>query len=199
MVVALDGDAFGRKNSVKVAAGLLAIGKQSAITNWPEEHDPASYLATHGDAGLLAVTRSGGEAAPPEEVRPRPSHVVVAAYLAEAAPRGKVASTVLAPANKLTGSAQSRYLTAAAEVLVTYGIELAKQPSGVDPAVAARLLATTMKHAPAPSEAAWQYELVRQCTRQGHAAVAAHLQNLAPPPTPDPLPAPEVGLTPALA
>jgi DNA primase len=199
VVVALDGDDFGRKSGVKVAAGLLAIGKQSAITNWPEGHDPASYLAEHGDAGLLAVTRSGGAMAPPEEVRPRPSHVAVAMYLAEAAPRGKVASTVLAPANTLTGSAQSRYLAAAASVLVAYGIESAKQPSGVDPAVAARLLATTMKHAPAPSEAAWQYELVRQCARQGHAAVAAQLQVLAPPPAPAPAPTPEVGLTPALA
>ena len=199
VVVALDGDEFGRKNNAKVATGLLAVGKQSATVEWPKDHDPASYLATHGDAGLLAVTRSGGEAAPPEEVRPRPSHVVVAAYLAEAAPRGKVASTVLAPANKLTGSAQSRYLAAAAEVLVAYGIESATQPSGVDPAVAARLLATTMKHAPAPSEPAWQYELVRQCARQGHAAVAAHLQNLAPSPTPIPAPAPEVGLAPTLA
>ena len=199
MVVALDGDEFGRKNNAKIAAGLLAIGKQSATVEWPKDYDPASYLATHGDAGLLAVTRSGGEAALPQEVRPRPSHVVVAAYLASAAPRGKVASTVLAPANTLTGSAQSRYLTAAAEVLVTYGIELAKQPNGVDPAVAARLLNTTMKHTPAPSEAAWRYELVRQCARQGHLAVAAQLQVLAPTPTPAPASAPEVGLTPALA
>jgi DNA primase len=58
-VLAGDGDQPGRQANLEWARRILAKGRESVITPWPEGHDPASWLAVRGPDGLRAVTRLG--------------------------------------------------------------------------------------------------------------------------------------------
>jgi DNA primase len=58
-VLAADGDPPGRQANLDWARRMLARGRESVITEWPDGYDPASWLAQRGPAGLAAVTRRG--------------------------------------------------------------------------------------------------------------------------------------------
>ena len=58
-VLAADGDQPGRDANLDWATRILAKGRESVITTWPDGHDPGSWLAAHGADGLRAVTRRG--------------------------------------------------------------------------------------------------------------------------------------------
>jgi DNA primase len=58
-VVAFDGDPPGRDSNVRVAIAAARKHREVVITTLPDGHDPASWLAENGDAGLAAWTRKG--------------------------------------------------------------------------------------------------------------------------------------------
>jgi DNA primase len=58
-VLAADGDQPGRRVNLEWVGRMLARGRESVITDWPDGYDPASWLAARGASGLLAVTRRG--------------------------------------------------------------------------------------------------------------------------------------------
>jgi len=53
-VIAFDADPAGRDATTRVAAAANRRGAAVLIANLSDGHDPASWLATHGDAGLNA-------------------------------------------------------------------------------------------------------------------------------------------------
>ena len=53
-VVAFDGDQPGRESNVRLATAAASRHREVVITNLPDGHDPTSWLAEHGDAGLAA-------------------------------------------------------------------------------------------------------------------------------------------------
>ncbi len=61
-VLAFDGDLAGRDSAARYRQAFAAHGRPAIVTSLPAEHDPASWLATHGDAGLQAWQRSGADA-----------------------------------------------------------------------------------------------------------------------------------------
>jgi DNA primase len=77
-----DGDPTGQSASLRWATDAATAGRETCITRWPQGHDPASWLATHGLAGLAAVTRRGCLAAPDYDLRPVPAAAMVARHLA---------------------------------------------------------------------------------------------------------------------
>ena len=58
-VLAADGDTPGRQANIEWARQMLARGRETVITDWPDGYDPATWLETRGAQGLLAMTRSG--------------------------------------------------------------------------------------------------------------------------------------------
>jgi DNA primase len=58
-VLAADGDPSGQEANLDWATCILAKGRESVITTWPDGHDPCSWLAARGPHGLRAVTRTG--------------------------------------------------------------------------------------------------------------------------------------------
>jgi hypothetical protein len=71
VVLAFDGDQPGVDANLKYAQEAMNQGKEVVITVLPDDHDPCSYLAEHGPAGLAAWTRFGCLRAEPGEVRPQ--------------------------------------------------------------------------------------------------------------------------------
>jgi DNA primase len=58
-VLAGDGDAPGRQANIDWARRMLAKGRETVITEWPDGYDPATWLKTRGPEGLWALTRRG--------------------------------------------------------------------------------------------------------------------------------------------
>lgn len=126
-VLAADGDGPGRQANLDWARRMLAQGRESVITDWPEGYDPASWLAERGATGLMAVSRRGclddlsgilrprhcGVALteadfPDHDADHRPSHVVFLDAVAKAT----------AP---LPSAARNRYRAAAVSVFAPPG------------------------------------------------------------------------------
>ena len=67
-VLGFDGDAAGRDSAYRHSLAAARIGRPVAVTLLPDDHDPASWLAQHGDEGLSAwvpgESRRGGYEAP---------------------------------------------------------------------------------------------------------------------------------------
>jgi DNA primase len=119
-VLCADGDEGGRTASTRWAAQLAARGREACITWWPAGHDPASWLADHGDEGLAAVSRKGCLEKRDDQVRPQPAAFAVACNLIEeASARGldAQAAAVAVPLNRLSGPASERYAKAAAAAI----------------------------------------------------------------------------------
>jgi DNA primase len=57
LVIALDGDVPGRESSVRLAVAALLEGSEAVVAILPDRHDPATWLADHGRAGLAAFVR----------------------------------------------------------------------------------------------------------------------------------------------
>jgi len=53
-VLGFDGDSAGRDSSARYEQAFCALGRQVLVSTLPAPHDPASWLAVHGDAGLDA-------------------------------------------------------------------------------------------------------------------------------------------------
>jgi DNA primase catalytic core len=70
-VLAADGDQAGRDANLEWAARIALRHRESVVTTWPEGHDPASWLVSHQDDGLAAVTRKGCLDASVNDLRPR--------------------------------------------------------------------------------------------------------------------------------
>lgn len=122
-VLAGDGDAAGRQANIEWARRMLAKGRETVITEWPEGYDPATWLSARGADGLLALTRPG--CLDDNSGRLRPRHC--GAVLTEAdfpdhdrfhQPGRQQLSDSLAKARgELPEVACRRYLAAAASVL----------------------------------------------------------------------------------
>ncbi len=124
-VLAGDGDQPGRKANLDWARRMLAHGRESVVVEWPEGHDPASWLAAHGRRGLLAVTRRGCLDDHSGILRARHCGAV----LTEAAfpdndrnhhpERTEFLESVTRATAQLPSAGRRRYLTAAASVFAT--------------------------------------------------------------------------------
>jgi DNA primase len=145
-VLAADGDQTGRDANLDWAARMLAKGRESVITTWPEGHDPSSWLADRGPEGLRAVTRRGCLDDHSGVLRPRHCGVV----LTEAAfpnhdrhcrpdPRALAGTLQRATAN-LGASARQRYIAAAASA---FGLS---PPLLADPAASLAIRARASPH-----------------------------------------------------
>ena len=186
IVLAADGDAAGAKANLDWATSLLRAGRQSAIVTLPPDpdtpaksdgtpagYDPDTWLHAHGEEGLLAFTRSGGEAAPADEVRPRPSHRAIAERLMSEAKTGKVLATTLAPLAALHDDAARRYAVAAADVLAPEAVSCALAGADVPQQIAlscARFGAKFGAH-----ESVWTERVSAELERRGHTAAARQL------------------------
>jgi hypothetical protein len=65
-VLGFDGDRAGQDSANRHALAAARQGRAVAVTSLPDDHDPASWLAEHGDRGLAAwsVDRYEGEDLP---------------------------------------------------------------------------------------------------------------------------------------
>lgn len=121
-VLAGDGDARGRQANIEWARRMLAKGRETVITEWPDGYDPATWLKTLGADGLSAFTRRG--CLDDHSGRLRPRHC--GAVLTEAdfpdhdryhQPERTQLSDALAKATAaVPEAARRRYLEAAASV-----------------------------------------------------------------------------------
>jgi DNA primase len=114
-----DGDPAGRRASVEWATRAALAGRESVVTNWPDGHDPASWIATHGETGLLALTRKGCLEPTNTSLRPRHAGEIIAQAALWGVTSGLVSleealAAALAPGEHLQGSAAARYITAVA-------------------------------------------------------------------------------------
>lgn len=132
-VLAADGDPAGGGANTKWATALAYRGRESAIVAWPEGEDPASWLAAHGSAGLVALTRKGCLEASEADLRPRHSARLVAQHILYTLPaqarledRWRV---VLAPCGQMGHAAAGRYATGAAEALAPVVVAAAIEAS----------------------------------------------------------------------
>ena len=120
-VLAADGDTAGGGANTKWAAALAVRGRESAIVAWPDGEDPASWLASHGTAGLIALTRKGCLEASEADLRPRHSAREVAQHILETLPGSADVEdrwrAALAPCGQMRHAAAERYATGAAETL----------------------------------------------------------------------------------
>jgi DNA primase len=121
-VLAGDGDPPGRRANLDWARRMLAKGRETVITTWPDGYDPTAWLAIHGHDGLIAVTRRGCLDDRSRNLRPRHCGAV----LTEAVfpdhdpyhrPDGwRLVRTLADVAAALPPAARRRYHTAAASV-----------------------------------------------------------------------------------
>ena len=127
-VFCADGDTAGRQATVDWATRAALVGRESVITTWPDGHDPASWIAEHGEKGLLAVTRKGCLQRQQASLRPRHAGEIIT----QSALHGRhdqpdsfqhVVISAMALAAGLPGAAAVRYRQAAAEVLTAAGTE----------------------------------------------------------------------------
>jgi DNA primase len=124
-VLAGDGDQPGRRANIDWARRMLAKGRETVITTWPDGHDPASWLGARGSEGLIAVTRRG--CLDDRSGRLRPRHC--GAVLTEAdvpdhdpyfrLPRSELTHSLGLAAAALPPAARQRYHAAAASVFAT--------------------------------------------------------------------------------
>jgi DNA primase len=119
-VLAGDGDEAGRQANLDWAGRMLAHGRESVVVDWPEGHDPASWLAARGSRGLLAVFRRGCLDDHSGILRPRHCGAVLTAVAFpdndqyHAPEPTKFLETVARAAADLSPAGRRRYLTAAA-------------------------------------------------------------------------------------
>jgi DNA primase len=124
-VLAGDGDQPGRRANIDWARRMLTKGRETVITEWPDGHDPASWLDARGSEGLIAVTRRG--CLDDRSGRLRPRHC--GAVLTEAdvpdhdphlrPPRSELTHSLAMAAAALPPAARQRYHAAAASVFAT--------------------------------------------------------------------------------
>jgi DNA primase len=120
-VLAADGDPAGGGANTTWATALAHKGRESTIVAWPDGEDPASWLAGHGTAGLIALTRKGCLEASETDLRPRHSAARVARQIIDTLPAESGLEdrwrAALAPAGHMCRAAAQRYATGAAEAL----------------------------------------------------------------------------------
>ena len=58
-VLGFDGDRAGQDSAYRHSLAALRQGRAVVVTVLPDDHDPASWLAEHGDEGLSAWIRDG--------------------------------------------------------------------------------------------------------------------------------------------
>ena len=68
-VISFDGDAAGRGSNERIARAATDRGHRVTVVSLPDDHDPASWLAEQGDAGLAVWSRGGHD----HDGTPRPS------------------------------------------------------------------------------------------------------------------------------
>ncbi|MHB1533916.1 MAG: CHC2 zinc finger domain-containing protein [Acidimicrobiales bacterium] len=135
-VIAGDGDTAGRQRAnLKWATAVLAAGRESVVVDWPDGTDPASWLSTHGEAGLIAITRKGCLHAPTGQVRPQHVGTVITQTEAAAIPDewdGKrtaaitrLVEGVTHHAAKLPVAGAERYAKAAISIVVPLVVDVA--------------------------------------------------------------------------
>ena len=148
-VLAADGDQAGRDANLEWAARIALRHRESVVTTWPEGHDPASWLATHGEDGLCAVTRKGCLDAAAGDLRPRHCGAVLTqASLDELPDAGNRSAALHQLATEVTNisgyfgpKAGGRYAAAAGEVLAPVAVSV-----GVDAATNGHDLTAIIEH-----------------------------------------------------
>ena len=132
-VLAADGDPAGGGANTTWATALARKGRESTIVAWPPGEDPASWLAGHGTAGLIALTRKGCLEASETALRPRHSAARVARQIIDTLPAESSLEdrwrAALAPAGQMYRAAAQRYATGAAEVLAPVVVAAAVEAS----------------------------------------------------------------------
>jgi DNA primase len=127
-VLSGDGDPAGRRASIEWATRAALAGRESVMATWPDGHDPASWIATHGETGLLALTRKGCLEPTNTSLRPRHAGEIIAQAALMQVADGLVSfeaalTAALAPRDHLWGAAAARYTTAADKAFnLTVGI-----------------------------------------------------------------------------
>jgi len=114
-----DGDPAGRGASIEWATRAALAGRESVVATWPDGDDPASWIATHGESGLLAVTRKGCLEPDNTSLRPRHAGEIIARAALREVTSGLVTleealAAALAPHDRLHGAAAARYVSAVA-------------------------------------------------------------------------------------
>jgi len=120
-----DGDVAGRRASIEWATRAALASRESVITTWPDGHDPASWIAAYGEAGLLAVTRKGCLDSTDICLRPHHAGEIIARAALEQATSGVVSlegalTVALAPHDHLQGAAAARYVSAVAKTFAPF-------------------------------------------------------------------------------
>jgi DNA primase catalytic core len=122
-VLAADGDPPGRQANLDWARRMLHMGRESVITDWPDGHDPASWLAEHGPSGLIALTRRGCLTNTSDQLHPRHCGAALSvADLRQAAwhsntERAALLRSIETATARLPPAARRRYRTAANSVI----------------------------------------------------------------------------------
>ena len=135
-VLAADGDQPGREANLDWANRMLAKGRESVITTWPEGHDPGSWIATRGPGGLLAVTRRGCLDDTTGVLRPRHCGAVLTEYAFAAAARhgppdrNQIIEAISKATANLGPAARHRYITAVASAFELEPSLLGQDPAG---------------------------------------------------------------------
>jgi DNA primase len=148
-VLAADGDQAGRDANLEWAARIALRHRESVVTTWPEGHDPASWLASHHDDGLAAVTRRGCLDASATDLRPRHCGAMLTRGALDQLPNApaertralrRLAAEVANVSRYLGPNASRRYAESAARVLAPVVVR-----AGIDAATDGRV-ATVIEH-----------------------------------------------------
>jgi DNA primase catalytic core len=125
-VVAFDGDAPGRDSNVRLAIAAAYKHREVVITTLPDGHDPASWLADNGVAGLATWTRKGCLEPGRTGIRPNLAGRVVAAHYlksvtdaraATTADLGRIRRDLVETGSRLPPHAAGRWTAACAAIL----------------------------------------------------------------------------------
>jgi hypothetical protein len=125
-VVAFDGDPPGRDSNVRLAIAAAHRHREVVITIMPDGHDPASWLADNGIAGLAAWTRKGCLEPGRTGIRPTLAGRVVAAHFlrsvtdagrAKSTDLGRIRQDLMEVGSCLPPHAAGRWNTACAVIL----------------------------------------------------------------------------------